>query len=155
MEPGQSRALEAGWENFTQKSIVPGVEDHRLVEMQHVIVRIRRSVVHGEGRYREATVRVIIQNMLTKGRGEHVLWSLEGGGKKHEWGGSNPEGRAHELYRWGDTLGSLERIFMSWLRLASVPAGFSPYPALRGTDGLVGSTRGPFSELGFRGVWGW
>ena len=54
MELGQSRALEAGQEHFTQKSIVAGVEDHRLFEMQHVIVRIGRSVVHGEGRYREA-----------------------------------------------------------------------------------------------------
>ena len=83
MEPGQSRALEASREHFTQKSIVPGVEDHRLVEMQHVIVRIGRAVVHGEGRYREAARRVIIQNMLTKGRGEHVLWSSEGGGEKY------------------------------------------------------------------------
>ena len=83
MEPGQSRALETSREHFTQKSIVPDVEDHRLVEMQHVIVRIGRAVVHGEGRYREAAGRVIIQNMLTEGRGEHVLWSSEGGGEKH------------------------------------------------------------------------
>ena len=72
MEPGQSRALKAGQEHFTQKSIVPGVEDHRFVEMQHVIIRIGRAVVQGEGRYREATGRVIIQNMLIEGRGEHV-----------------------------------------------------------------------------------
>ena len=75
MEPSQSRALEAGREHFTQKSIVPGVEDHRLIEMQHVIVRIGRAVVHGKGWYREAAGRVIIQNMLTEGRREHVLWS--------------------------------------------------------------------------------
>ena len=99
MEPGQSRALEAGWEHFTQKSIVPGVEDHRLVEMQHVIVRIGRAVVHGEGRYREVVGRVIIQNILTKGIGEHVLWSSEGEGEKHVWGSSNPEGRVHGWYR--------------------------------------------------------
>ena len=68
MEPGQSRALEAGREHFTQKSIVLGVEDHCLVEMQHVIVRIERAVVHGKGRYREAAGRVIIQNMLTEGK---------------------------------------------------------------------------------------
>ena len=30
--------------------------------------------------------------MLTEGRGEHVPWSSEGGGQKHVWGGSNPEG---------------------------------------------------------------
>ena len=87
MELGQSRALEAGREHFTQKSIVPGVEDHRLVEMQHVIVWIGRAVVHGEGQYREAVGRIIIQNMLTEGRGEHMLWSSKGGGEKHVWGG--------------------------------------------------------------------
>ena len=71
------------------------------------------------------------------------------------WGGSNREGRVHGWHRWGDTPGSLGRIFMSWLRLPSVPAGFSPYSALRGTDGSTGSTRGPFSRLGFRDVRGW
>ena len=75
MEQSQSRVLKAGLEHFTQKSIVLGIEDHRLVEMQHVIVRIGRAVVHGEGWHREAAERIIIQNMLTKGRGEHVLWS--------------------------------------------------------------------------------
>ena len=95
MEPGQSRALEAGWEQFTQKSIVPNVEDHCLVKMQHVIVWIRRAAIHSEGRYREAATRVIIQNMLTEERGEHVLWFLEGRGGKHVWGGSNPEGGVH------------------------------------------------------------
>ena len=54
MGPGQSQALEAGQEYFTHKSIVLDVEGHRLVEMQHVIVRIGRAVVHGKGRYREA-----------------------------------------------------------------------------------------------------
>ena len=99
MEPGQSQALEAGREHFTQKSIVPDVEDHCLVEMQHVIVRIGRVVVHGEGRYREAAGRIIIQNMLTEGRGEHVMWSSKGGGEKHVWGGSNLEGRVHGWYQ--------------------------------------------------------
>ena len=60
MEPGQCRALEAGQKHFTHKSIIPGVEDHRLVKMQHVIVRIGIVVVHGEGRYREAAGRIII-----------------------------------------------------------------------------------------------
>ena len=80
---------------------------------------------------------------------------LGGRRKKTCVGGSNPEWRVHEWYRWGDALGSLECIFMSWLRLASVPTGLSPYPTLRDTDGSAGSTRGPFSELGFHGVWGW
>ena len=116
--------------------------------MQHVIVRVGRAVVHGEGQYKEAAGRVIIQNMLTEGRGEHVLWSSEGGGEKHVWGGSNPEGRVHVWYWWGDALGSLGRIFMSSLRLALVPASFSSYPKLRSIDGSARSTRGPFSWIG-------
>ena len=115
MEPGQSRALEAGREHFTQKSIVSGFEDHRLVEMQHVIVRIGRAVVHGERRYREATWRIIIHKMLTEGTGEHMLWSSEGGGEKHVWGGSNPEGRVHGWYWWGDAPWSFGHIIMSLL----------------------------------------
>ena len=93
--------------------------------------------------------------MLTEGRGEHELWSSEGGGEKHVWGGSNPEGRVHGWYRWGNAPGALGLIFMSWLQLASVPTALTPYSALCGTDGSTGSTRGPFSRLGFRGVWGW
>ena len=112
MEQGQSQALEAGLEHFTKKSIVPGIEDHRLVEMQHVIVRIGRVIVHGKGRYREATGRVIIQNMLTEGRREHVLWSSEGGGEKHVWGGSNPKGRVHGWYRWGDAVRWIKMIYI-------------------------------------------
>ena len=115
MEPSQSRALEAFREHFTQKSVVPGVEDHHLVKMQHVIVRIGRDVVHSKGWYREATGRVIIQNILTEGRREHVLWSSKGGGEKPVSGGSNPEGWVHGWYQWSDAPGSLERIFMSWL----------------------------------------
>ena len=42
--------------------------------------------------------------------------------KKHVWGGSNPEGKVHGWHRWGDTPGSLGRIFMRWLLLASAPA---------------------------------
>ena len=157
MELGQSWALEAGREHSTQKSIFPDIEDHRLVEMQHGIVRIGRAVVHGQRRYREATGgggggggggkgAILVQNMLTEGRGEHVLWSSEGGGEKHVWGGSNPKGRVHGWYRWIEALGSLGRIFVSWLRLASVPVGFSLYPALRGIDRSTGLTRGLFLD---------
>ena len=65
------------------------------------------------------------------------------------WGGSNPEGRVHGWHRWGDAPESLERIFMSWLRLASVPASFSLYSALHATNGSAGSTRGPFLDWAF------
>ena len=49
--------------------------------MQHVIIRIGRPVVHGEGWYGEAAGRIIIQDMLPEGSGEHVLWSPDDGGK--------------------------------------------------------------------------
>ena len=83
MKLGSSRALEAGWEHLTQESIVLGVEDHCLVEMQHVIVWIGRTVVHCEGWYGEAAGRIVVQDMLSKGSGEHVLWSPDGGEKNH------------------------------------------------------------------------
>ena len=60
MEPGQSQAFEADREQFTQKSIVPGVEDHLLVEVQHVIIRIRRVVVHSEWQNNESARRFIV-----------------------------------------------------------------------------------------------
>ena len=93
----------------------PTLRTIALVEMQHVIVRIRRAVVHGEGRYREAAGRFVIQDMLTKGSGEHVLWSPDGEGEKHVWSGSNPEERVHGWYRWGDAPRLFGHIFTSWL----------------------------------------
>ena len=60
MELSQSRAFEASREHFTQKSIVPGVEGHRLVEVQHVIVRIGGAVVHRKWQNNESAKRFIV-----------------------------------------------------------------------------------------------
>ena len=77
-----------------------------------------------------------------------MLWSSEGGGEKHVWGGSNPEGGGGYMDGIGGATppGSLECIFMSRLRLAFVPTGFSLYSALRGTNGSARSTRGLFLD---------
>ena len=79
MKPGYSRALEAGREHLTQESVVPGVENHCLVEMQHMIVWVGRTIVHGEGWHGESAGRIVIQDMLSKGSGEHILWSPDDG----------------------------------------------------------------------------
>ena len=79
MEPSQSRAFEVGWEHFTQKSIVPGIKDHCLVEVQHVIVRIRGAVVHNKWQDNESARRFIFQNMLVQRGGQHIIESLDRG----------------------------------------------------------------------------
>ena len=86
--------------------------------------------------------RIVIQDMLSKGSGEHVLWSPDGGGDAH-WGGG------------GDAPRPVVYILVSWHWRSLVPAGFSPHLAPCDTDGPAGSARWPFSRLGFRGVRGW
>ena len=60
MESGQSRAFKAGREHFTQKSVVPSVEDHRLAEVQHMIIRVGGVVVHSKWRNNESARRFIV-----------------------------------------------------------------------------------------------
>ena len=149
MEPGQSRALEDGWEHFTQKSIVLGVEDNRLVEMEHVIVRIGRSVVHGEGRYREAVGRIIIQNMLTEGRGEHVLWSSEGGGEKNLWAGSHPEEGGWYMDGIGGAAPRVVRAHIHELALTGVgPCWLFSVPGVAGYRWIGWVNEGAFFWIG-------
>ena len=56
------------------------------------MVRIRRTVVHGEGWHGKAAGRIVVQDMLCKRSGEHVLWSPNGGGKNHLRRGAAPKG---------------------------------------------------------------
>ena len=91
MEPGQSWAFEAGWEHFTQNSVVPGVEDHCLVELQHMIVRVGGVIVHSKWRNNESTRRFIVKNMLAQRRGQHVVGSPDGGIKGCMRGGERPK----------------------------------------------------------------
>ena len=123
--------------------------------MQHVIVRIGRTVVHGEGWHGKAAGRIVVQDMLSKGSEEHVLWSLNGGAKNHLqcWGG--PERWVHGWYWPGEAPSSVRHILVSWRGRSLVPAGFSPHPTPCDTDGPAGSARRPFSRMGFHGVQGW
>ena len=123
--------------------------------MQHVIVRIGRPVVHGEGWYGEAAGRIVIQDILFKGSGEHVLWSLDGGGKNHLRSGGDPKGRVYGWYWRGEAPSPVRHILMSWLWLTLVSAGFCLYSAPCDADGPTGSARWPLSRLGFRGVRRW
>ena len=97
--------------------------------MQHVIVRIGRPVVHGEGWYGEATGRIVIQDMLSEGSGEHVLWSPDCGGKNHLRSGDDPKGRVYGLYWRGEDPSPVRNILMSWNWLTLVSARFCPYSA--------------------------
>ena len=49
------RALETGWEYFTEQSIISGTKDHCLIIMQHMIIWVGGAVVHGERWYGKAT----------------------------------------------------------------------------------------------------
>ena len=60
MELGQSGALKASREYLTQESIIPGVKDHCLIKVQHMVIWIRRAVVHGKRRNNESARRLVI-----------------------------------------------------------------------------------------------
>ena len=64
MEQGQSGSFQASREYLTHKSIVPGVKDHYLVKVQHMIIWIRGAVVHSKRRNDESARGLVIQNML-------------------------------------------------------------------------------------------
>ena len=51
-------------EYLTQKLIVPGVKEHCLVKVQHMIVWIRGVVVHSKRRNDKFARGLVIQNML-------------------------------------------------------------------------------------------
>ena len=72
-------ALEAGQEHLTQESIVPSSENHRLVEVQHMIVWIGGAVIYSERRHNESTGRFVVQNMLAQRGGQHIIGSLNMG----------------------------------------------------------------------------
>ena len=123
--------------------------------MQHVIVRIGRPIVHGEGRYGESAGRIVIQDMLSEGSGEHALWSPDGGGKNHLPSGGDPEGRVYGWYWRGEAPSPVRHILMSWRWLTLVFVRFCLYSVPCDGDGPAGSARWPLSRLGFHSVQGW
>ena len=63
MEPGQSRSFQAGRKYLAQKMIIPRAENHRLVEVHHVVIRVRGAIIHGERWYGKAMGWLITQDM--------------------------------------------------------------------------------------------
>ena len=64
MDPGQSGSFQASREYLAQKTIVPCVEDHRFVEVHHMVVQVRGAVIHSERWYDEAIGQFISLDML-------------------------------------------------------------------------------------------
>ena len=91
MELGHGRTFQASREYLTQESIVPGVKDHCLVEVQHMIIWIRGVVVHSKRRNDESVRGLVIQNVLAQGGRQHVVRSSDRGIRCCMRGGSRPE----------------------------------------------------------------
>ena len=64
MELGQSGSFQASREYLAQKTIIPYAENHRLVEVHHVVVRVIGAIIHGERWYGKAMGWLITQDML-------------------------------------------------------------------------------------------
>ena len=47
-------SFQASQEHFSQKMVIPRAHNHRLVKVQHVVVRVRRAIIHGKRRYDKA-----------------------------------------------------------------------------------------------------
>ena len=93
MEPSQGGTFKASWEYFAQESIIPGIKDHCLVKVQHMIIQIRGVVVHSKRWNDKSARRLIVQNMLAQGGRQHVIrppdrWikcCTQGGGGAPNW----------------------------------------------------------------------
>ena len=79
MEPSQGGTFQASREYFAQESIVLGVKDHCLVNVQHMIIRIRGAVVHSKRWNDKSARRLIVQNMLAQGGRQHAIQPLDRG----------------------------------------------------------------------------
>ena len=72
--------------------------------------------------------RIVVQDMLSKGSGEHVLWPPDSGGSNHLWRGGGPVRQIHGWHWWGEAPRPVGHILGSWCWRSLVPAGFSPHP---------------------------
>ena len=63
MEPRQSGSFHAGQEYLAQKTIIPCIENHRLVEVHHVVIQVRGAIIHSEQWYGKAVGWLITQDM--------------------------------------------------------------------------------------------
>ena len=62
----QARAgpFKLGREYLAKKTIIPRAKNHRLVEVQHVVVWVRGAIMHGKRWYGEAMGWLITQDVL-------------------------------------------------------------------------------------------
>ena len=120
-----------------------------------MIIWIGGAVVHGKGWYGKATGGIIIQDMLTKGSGKHVLRSPNSGCKDHLRCRGSPERRVYSWYWLGEAPGWVRHILLSGHGRSLVSAGFSPCPTPHDSDGPAGSAGRPFSRMGFRCIRRW
>ena len=80
----------------TLHSRVSRIEYHRLIEVQHVVIRVRGAIIYGKRQFDKAMRQFVAQDVLTQ-RGElHVFRSPNSGGCSHVRGGCSPKGRIHE-----------------------------------------------------------
>ena len=65
MKPGHDGPLQASQEYFAQKTVIFRAQNHCLVEVQHVVIRVKGAIIHGKRRYDKAARRLITQDVLT------------------------------------------------------------------------------------------
>ena len=87
---------------------------------------------------------IVIQDMLTKGSGKHVLWSPNGGRKDHLRCRGGPEKRVYGWYWPGEALGRVGHILLSGHGRSLVSTRFSPRLTPCNTDGPAGPARWSF-----------
>ena len=152
MEPGQSGTFQATWEYLTQEPIVPGVKDHCLVEVQHMIIGIRGAVVHRKRWNEKSARRLIIQNKLAQGGRQHVVWSPDRGVKCCIQWGRYPE-RLSLRWKLGEHTPKPGRyVFRGQFRTGPISAGLSPHSTALTANRPTGLARWSLSGFGFRVV---
>ena len=87
----------------------------------------------------------VVQDMLSKGSGEHVLRSPYSGGSDHLRRGGDPVWRVDGWHWRREAPCPVRHILGSWCRRSLILAGFSPRPMPCNTDGPARPTRWPFS----------
>ena len=93
---------------------------------------------------------IVIQDMLTKGSGKHVLWSPNGECVDHLRCRGGPERRVYGWYWPGEAPGWVKHILLSGHGRSLISAGFSLRLMPCDADEPAGSIGRPFSRMGIR-----
>ena len=152
MEPGQSRTFQATWEYLTQESIVLGVKDHCLVEVQHMIIGIRGAVVHRKRWNDKSARRLIIQNKLAQGGRQHVVRSPDRGGKMLHTVGEVSRTVIAQVEITEHTPEPGRYVFRGQFRTGPISAGLSPHSTTLTANRPIGLARWSLSGFDFRVV---